>query len=55
VLPDAPRLHVFVASGELRLDGHRLGCGAEARLVDQGADTVTATMAGTQLLVWALP
>jgi quercetin 2,3-dioxygenase len=55
VLPDAPRLHVFVASGGLLLDGHSLESGAVARLVDQGAETVAATTAGTQLLVWALP
>jgi redox-sensitive bicupin YhaK (pirin superfamily) len=56
VLPDAPRLHVFVAAGAVRLDAddaHALGAADAARLVDQGG-TVTATDPGTLVLAWSL-
>lgn len=55
LLPDAPRLHVFVAAGELLLDGWSLSDGAAARLVREGSREVAAAREGTQLLVWALP
>lgn len=54
-LPDAPRLHLFVAAGELLVDGRALADGATARMVDEGAREVSAVVDGTQLLVWALP
>ena len=54
-LPDAPRLHVFVAAGELLIEGRSLSDGAAARLVREGSREVAAAREGTQLLVWALP
>jgi len=52
-LPDAPRLHVFVVSGEVQLDAHTLDPGDAARLVHEGGRAVRAE--GTaHLLVWAL-
>lgn len=54
-LPDAPRLHVLVVTGELLVDGHALEAGAAARIVDEGARRVSAVMPATQALVWALP
>ena len=55
VLPDAPRLHVFVATGGVRLtagdDGHGLAEDDAARLLDDGG-TLTATAAGTLVLLW---
>jgi redox-sensitive bicupin YhaK (pirin superfamily) len=57
-LPDAPRLHVFVATGGVRLttadDRHDLGTDDAARLLDDGG-TLTATAPDTLALVWALP
>lgn len=55
VLPSAPRLLLFVAGGEVLLDGRGLPAGGEARLIDGDPGQVTATSPGTQLLVWALP
>lgn len=52
-LPDAPRLHVFLASGRAMLGERLLEPGDAARLVDEGARPVTAEE-DTQLLVWAL-
>lgn len=54
-LPDAPRLHAFVASGEVLLDGRALQAGASARMVDEGARELTAVMPATHLMVWSLP
>jgi len=52
-LPDAPRLHVFVVTGEVHLDAHALAAGDAARLVHEGGRAVRAE--GTaHLLVWAL-
>jgi redox-sensitive bicupin YhaK (pirin superfamily) len=54
-LPPARRLLVFVATGELLLDGQSLATGSTARLVDEPAHLVTAVMPDTQPLVWQLP
>lgn len=55
VLPRAPRLLVFVATGELLLGGRALLAGGEARLLYEHSQPVTATTPGTRVLVWALP
>jgi redox-sensitive bicupin YhaK (pirin superfamily) len=52
VLPSAPRLHVFVASGAVMLGERRLEPGDAARLVDEGGRGITAEVEG-QVLVWA--
>jgi redox-sensitive bicupin YhaK (pirin superfamily) len=61
LLPDAPRLHLFVATGAARLttaggepDGsHDLATDDAARLLDD-AGTLTATVADTLVVLWAL-
>lgn len=52
-LPDAPRLHVFVVTGEVHLDSQVLGEADAARLVDEGGRMVRAE-SNARLLVWAL-
>ncbi len=52
-LPDAPHVHVFVAVGEVALDGTALGAGDAARLTDAGTPTLTAGAEGTEVLIWA--
>jgi redox-sensitive bicupin YhaK (pirin superfamily) len=52
VLPDAPRLHVFVATGAAMLGERRLEPGDAARLVGEGSRELTAEVEG-QVLVWA--
>jgi redox-sensitive bicupin YhaK (pirin superfamily) len=56
-LPDAPRLHVFVASGDVLVDGAgRLATGDAARLTGEGPRRLAATGAGpAEVLVWQLP
>ena len=54
-LPDAPRLHVFVVTGELLVGAQALEAGDAARMVDEGGRSVRAVMPATQALVWALP
>jgi len=51
-LPDAPRLHVFVARGAVMLGERRLGPADVARLVDEGGRDVTAET-DSELVVWA--
>ena len=51
-LPDAPRLHVFAATGSVSVGDHRLGAGDALRLVDEGGGTAVAD-APTELLVWS--
>lgn len=51
-LPEAPRLHVFVAAGRVNLGERALGPGDAARLTDQGGRTLEVTEAAT-LAVWA--
>lgn len=54
-LPEARRLHVFVARGAVHLDGAgRLDEGDAARLTDEGGPAVTA-IADAEVLVWQLP
>jgi redox-sensitive bicupin YhaK (pirin superfamily) len=52
VLPEGDHVHLFVATGEVELDGVRLGEADTARLTDHPAELVTASPA--QLLAWAL-
>ena len=52
VLPDAPRLHVFVASGAMRLGDHALEPGDTARLTDQGGRVLEVEQPGS-VAVWA--
>ena len=55
VLPDTPRLHVFVARGSADLEGAgRLDEGDAARLTDDGAALLTA-LGPAEVLVWQLP
>ena len=51
-LPEAPRLHVFVASGSVMLAERLLTDDDSARLVDEGGRTLTAE-AETQVVVWS--
>ena len=51
-LPDAPRLHVFVAGGRAMLGERLLGPGDAARLVDEGGRPVTAEE-DAHLVVWS--
>jgi hypothetical protein len=51
-LPEEPRLHVFVARGQVMLGERLLEPGDTARLVDEGGRPVTAE-ADTHLVVWA--
>ena len=51
-LPDAPRLHVFVARGAVMLGERRLGPADVARLVDEGGRDLTAET-DSELLVWS--
>jgi redox-sensitive bicupin YhaK (pirin superfamily) len=54
-LPDAPRLHLFVARGSMNLEAAgRLEEGDAARLAADGGPTVTAAEP-TEVLVWQLP
>ncbi len=54
-LPDAPRVHLFVARGAVELeDAGALGTADAARLTGAGGRRVTATGAA-ELLVWELP
>ena len=58
VLPDAPRLHVFVARGSVDLEGAgRLGEGDAARFTAEGGPRVTGTAEGSssEVLAWQLP
>jgi redox-sensitive bicupin YhaK (pirin superfamily) len=50
-VPDAPFVHVFVARGEVELDGRGLGEGDAARITDAGALDLTA-MADSEVIVW---
>lgn len=52
VLPVAPRLHVFVTEGVLRIGDTLLGPADAARLFDEGGRSVTASV-DTSFLVWA--
>jgi redox-sensitive bicupin YhaK (pirin superfamily) len=49
-VPDAPHVHVFVATGEAMLDGQALQAGDAARLTDAGAVPLDGT---AEVLVWA--
>lgn len=51
-LPEAPRLHVFVAHGQAVLGERLLEPGDTARLVGEGGRPVTAEQ-DTQLVVWS--
>ncbi len=51
-LPEAPRLHVFVAGGEVLLGERVLHAGDAGRLLDEGGRELTAETGG-QLLVWS--
>jgi redox-sensitive bicupin YhaK (pirin superfamily) len=54
-LPDAPRLHVFVARGVADLEGGgRLDEGDAARLTGEGGRRLRA-VGGAEVLVWQLP
>lgn len=55
VLPDDPHVHVFVARGQVRVDGveSELGAGDAVRLSDEPSLGLTATTSGTEVLVWA--
>ena len=54
-LPDAPFLHLFVARGEVTIEGgQRLAAGDAARLRNSGGVGVTAGAAGAEILVWQM-
>jgi redox-sensitive bicupin YhaK (pirin superfamily) len=50
-VPDAPFVHVFVARGEVELDGRRLSEGDAARLTGAGALDLTG-LADSEVIVW---
>jgi redox-sensitive bicupin YhaK (pirin superfamily) len=52
-LPDAPRLHVFVAEGALRIGDALLGPADAARITDEGGVTAVAAER-SRFLVWAV-
>ena len=53
-LPEAPYLHLFVASGDVTLEGTgTLGSGDAARLTSSGGQRVTAT-GPAEILVWEM-
>jgi quercetin 2,3-dioxygenase len=53
-IPDAPRVHVFVARGEADLEGAgELDEGGAARLTDAGTLALRAGPSGTEVLAWA--
>jgi redox-sensitive bicupin YhaK (pirin superfamily) len=51
-VPDAPFVHVFVATGSAHLDDDALGAGDAARLGDAGTKTLTAGADGAEVTVW---
>jgi quercetin 2,3-dioxygenase len=52
-VPDAPFVHVFVARGEIALEGAgSLGVGDAVRLTAAGARRLTAETAGAEVLIW---
>ena len=51
-VPDAPHVHVFVATGEASLGDDRLHAGDAVRLTDAGARELVAGAAGAEVLVW---
>lgn len=53
-LPDAPRLHVFTATGAALIGERLLESGDSARLIHEGGRLLKADSA-TQLLIWSLP
>lgn len=53
VLPDADRLHVFVATGRLAAGDRELGPGDVGRLVGEGGRSLSVVEAGT-VAVWAV-
>jgi len=54
-LPSAPRLHLFVAAGDVWLEsGEQLATGDSARMSEAGGIAVTAGAAGAQILVWQM-
>ena len=54
-LPDAPRLHVFIAAGAATLGDREIPAGGAGRLVHEGGRLLTATRPDTSVVVWALP
>ena len=53
-LPDAPRLHVFTATGSALVGERLLEPGDAARLIHEGGRSVRAESGDTSLLIWAL-
>jgi len=53
-LPDAPRLHIFTATGSALVGDRLLRPGDAARLIHEGGRSLRAETAGTSLLIWAL-
>ncbi len=52
-IPEAPHVHLFIATGELDLErGGRLGQGDAARLTQAGPLTAAAGAHGAELLIW---
>jgi redox-sensitive bicupin YhaK (pirin superfamily) len=53
-VPDAPFVHLFVARGEVEVDGGgTLHTGDAARLTDAGTPSATASNDGAELVIWA--
>lgn len=50
-LPVATHVHVFVAAGEVEIDGHRLGAGDALRLTEAGERSL-ASGASSEVIIW---
>ena len=54
-MPDARHAHVFVAAGDVELEGAgALGEGDAARLTGAGSPRLTAGPTGAEVLIWAM-
>jgi redox-sensitive bicupin YhaK (pirin superfamily) len=52
IVPDAPHAHVYVAYGDVALDGHQLTAGDAARLTAAGSPSLHAESA-SEVAIWA--
>jgi redox-sensitive bicupin YhaK (pirin superfamily) len=53
-VPDAPYVHVFVATGDATLATHALAAGDAARLTSAGPLTLAAGPAGAEVVIWEM-
>ena len=53
-VPEAPFVHVFVATGSAALGGATLAVGDAARLTDAGELPLTAGESGAGVVIWEM-